>query len=205
MCMHGGSNIMQKKEDIYVHLLNKICDKIGKTALKNIEQQYTAIVNNLIEMAYKDHLTKLFNRRYFEEELGKEICRFERYGYIFSICMMDINGFKQINDTYGHLKGDEILKYFANILIENSRTSDILCRWGGDEFAVILPHTPFNKIEPYIKKILSATKTPLDEIQTTISIGTTSIRLNDNKNSLLERADEALYKAKKDKSLFYIL
>jgi diguanylate cyclase len=196
---------MQKKEDIYVHILNKICDKIGKTALKNIEQQYTAIVNNLIEMAYKDHLTKLFNRRYFEEELGKEICRFERYGYIFSICIMDINGFKQINDTYGHLKGDEILKYFANILIENSRTSDILCRWGGDEFAVILPHTLFNKIEPYIKKILSAIKTPIDEIHTAVSIGATSIRLNDNKNSLLERADEALYKAKKIKPLFYIL
>jgi len=202
--MRGGSNIMQKKEDIYVHLLNNICDKIGKTALKNIEQQYTAIVNNLIEMAYKDHLTKLFNRRYFEEELGKEIYRFERYGYIFSICMMDINGFKQINDTYGHLKGDEILKYFANVLIENSRTSDILCRWGGDEFAIILPHTTFNKIEPYAKKILSATKTSIDEIQISISIGATSIRLNDNKNSLLERADEALYKAKKNR-FFYIL
>ena len=83
-------------------------------------------------MAYKDHLTKLFNRRYFEEELEKEICRFKKYGHIhiFSLCMMDINGFKQINDTYGHLKGDEILKYVANTLIENSRTSDILCRWG---------------------------------------------------------------------------
>lgn len=196
---------MQKQEDIYVHLLNKICDKISKTALKNIEQQYATIVNNLIEMAYKDHLTKLFNRRYFEEELGKEICRFERYGHIFSLCMMDINGFKQINDTYGHLKGDEILKYVANTLIENSRTSDILCRWGGDEFAVILPHTTFNKIEPYIKKILSAIKTPIDEILISTAIGATSIRLNDNKNSILERTDEALYKAKKEKSLFYIV
>ncbi|MGE4547334.1 MAG: GGDEF domain-containing protein [Desulfurella sp.] len=196
---------MQKKEDIYVHLLNNICDKIGKTKLKSIEQQYATIVNNLIEMAYKDHLTKLFNRRYFEEELGKEICRFERYGHIFSLCMMDINGFKQINDTYGHLKGDEILKYVANTLIENSRTSDILCRWGGDEFAVILPHTTFNKIEPYIKKILSAIKTPIDEILISTAIGATSIRLNDDKDSLLERADEALYKAKKDESLFYIL
>lgn len=196
---------MQKQEDVYAQLLNKICDKIGKSALKNIEQQYTAIVNNLIEMAYKDHLTKLFNRRYFEEELGKEICRFERYDYIFSLCIMDINGFKQINDTYGHLKGDEILKHFGDILIKNSRNSDIVCRWGKDEFAVILPHTPFNKIELYIKKILSAIKTPVQEFSISAAIGATSIRLNDNKNSLLERADEALYRAKKDKSLYCIL
>jgi diguanylate cyclase len=196
---------MQKKEDIYGHLLNEICDKIGRIKPENIEQHYSAIVNNLIEMVYKDHLTKLFNRRYFEEELKKEIYRFERYGYIFSLCMMDINSFKQINDTFGHLKGDEILKYFANILIENSRTSDILCRWGGDEFAVILPNTTLNKIEPYIKKILSSLKTPIDGILVNAAIGATPIRLNDNKNSFLERVDEALYRAKKIKSLFCIL
>ncbi|OSS41870.1 GGDEF domain protein [Desulfurella amilsii] len=196
---------MQKQEGIYVQFLNKICNKIGKTGIKNIEQQYATILDNLINMTYKDHLTKLFNRRYFEEELEKEMHRFERYGYIFSLCMMDINGFKQINDTHGHLKGDEILKDFADILRKNSRTSDILCRWGGDEFAVILPHTTFSKIEPYIKKILSALKTPEDGILINTAIGATSIRLNDDKDSLLKRADEALYKAKKDESLFYIL
>ncbi|MGB9756098.1 MAG: GGDEF domain-containing protein [Desulfurella sp.] len=198
---------MQKQHRDYMYFLSQICDKFGKVSASqiDIEQKYAFVIDNLINIAYKDHLTKLYNRRYFEKALSEELCRFNRYGFIFSLCIMDINDFKQINDTYGHLKVDEVLQYFSDILINNSRTSDILCRWGGDEFAVILPHTTFNKIGPYVKKIFSALETPKDNLLINISIGATSITLNDNKDSLLERADEALYKAKKDKTGFHIL
>lgn len=198
---------MQKQHKDYVYFLSQICDKIGRISASqtDIEQKYAFVIDNLVNMAYKDHLTKLYNRRYFEKVLSEELCRFDRYGYIFSLCMMDINNFKQINDTYGHLKGDEVLKYFADLLRNNLRTSDILCRWGGDEFAVILPHTTFNKIKPYIKKIISAFETPIDNLLISTSIGATSVRLDDSKDSLLERVDEALYKAKKDKTGFHIL
>ncbi len=194
---------MQK--DLNMQFLNEICKKISSTLDEvDIHQKYTTFINTLIDMAYKDHLTKLYNRRYFEESLKKELCRFERYGYIFSICMIDINNFKYINDTYGHLKGDEILKNFAEILIKNSRLSDMLCRWGGDEFAIILPHTTFSKIEPYAKKITSAFNIKLDNIFVSASIGATSVRLNDTFASIVQRADELLYKAKNDKIPFYI-
>ncbi|WP_291494312.1 GGDEF domain-containing protein [Desulfurella sp.] len=194
---------MQNQVDNYVQFLSRICSEIEKRHA-NLNQYY-AMVDNLIDMAYKDHLTKLYNRRYFEDALNKEICRFERYGHIFSLCMLDIDGFKQINDTYGHLKGDEVLKRFATFLTNNSRTSDIICRWGGDEFAVILPHTSFNKIEAYIKKFVCALKTQTDSLLIHATIGATSIRLNDNKESLIERADEALYIAKKEKKTYYVI
>ncbi len=193
---------MQK--GLNIRFLDEICKKISTLNEVDMHQKYTTFINTLIDMAYKDHLTKLHNRRYFEESLKKELCRFERYGYIFSICMIDINNFKYINDTYGHLKGDEILKNFAEILIASSRLSDIVCRWGGDEFSVILPHTTLSKIEPYLRKIISAFNIKLDNMSVSTSIGATSIRLNDTFESIIQRADELLYKAKNDKIPFYI-
>jgi len=193
---------MQK--GLNIRFLDEICKKISTLNEADSYQKYTTFINVLIDMAYKDHLTKLYNRRYFEESLKKELCRFERYGYIFSICMIDINNFKYINDAYGHLKGDEILKNFAEILIANSRSSDIACRWGGDEFAVILPHTTLSKIEPYLNKIISAFNIRLNNMIVSASIGATSIRLNDTFESIIQRADELLYKAKNDKIPFYI-
>ncbi len=91
-------------------------------------------------MAYRDPLTGLHNRRYFEERLAEELDRARRNKTRFSILVVDVNDFKSINDTYGHLVGDQALKWIAELLIRSVRKHDIVCRTGGDEFMLILPY-----------------------------------------------------------------
>jgi diguanylate cyclase (GGDEF)-like protein len=92
-------------------------------------------------MAYRDPLTGLWNRRYFEERLKEEFSRAERAGVgrCFSVGIVDLNGFKDVNDQYGHLVGDEVLKWVGNFLTTHLRTHDLACRTGGDEFMLLLP------------------------------------------------------------------
>ncbi|HEX7506241.1 MAG TPA: GGDEF domain-containing protein [Polyangia bacterium] len=92
-------------------------------------------------MAYRDPLTGLWNRRYFEERLKEEFSRAERAGVgrSFSVGIVDLNGFKEINDQHGHLVGDEVLKWVGNFLTTRLRTHDVACRTGGDEFMLLLP------------------------------------------------------------------
>ena len=92
-------------------------------------------------MAYRDPLTGMWNRRYFEERLREESSRAQRAGNgrCFSVVIIDINGFKEINDQYGHLMGDELLKWVGDFLTTQLRTHDVACRTGGDEFMLLLP------------------------------------------------------------------
>ena len=96
---------------------------------------------SLNEHATRDWLTGLHNRRYFEETLSDHIEAASRYNRELSLVLFDIDRFKQINDTHGHEAGDEVLRQFADILKMTARKADIVCRFGGDEFAVILPET----------------------------------------------------------------
>ncbi len=93
------------------------------------------------DMAYRDPLTGLWNRRYFEERLKEEFSRAERAGIgrCFSVLIVDLNGFKEINDRYGHLVGDELLKWVGHFLTTHLRPHDVACRAGGDEFMLLLP------------------------------------------------------------------
>lgn len=96
---------------------------------------------SLSEQATRDWLTGLYNRRYFEETLADHIAAANRYKRDLSLVLFDIDGFKQINDAQGHEAGDEVLKEFAELLTATARKADMVCRYGGDEFAVILPET----------------------------------------------------------------
>ncbi|MDA3809227.1 MAG: GGDEF domain-containing protein [Spirochaetaceae bacterium] len=162
-----------------------------------------SILNYDLETQAKiDPLTKVLNRRAFVDELTKEIARSKRESLTFSLIMADIDHFKNINDENGHLAGDSVLITFTRMVVENLRISDILSRFGGEEFIIILPNTnkkyAFETAER-IRKIVEMGRHPFNgkNIAYTVSLGVASFDLeSQNKEELLENVDEALYKAK---------
>lgn len=154
-------------------------------------------------LSITDGLTELFNTRYFYKQLDLEIARTDRYGNSFSLILLDIDNFKQLNDTYGHQAGDDILHEFAKILKTASRETDIVVRYGGEEFIIILPNTSEEDTISLAERIRSNVEKNLFLINHTVGIhvtvsgGISSYPQNaDNSKSLLNAADTALYSAK---------
>jgi diguanylate cyclase (GGDEF)-like protein len=112
-----------------------------------------ALAAELAEQAVRDSLTGLYNRRFFDAALAKNIEAARRYGRELSLVLFDLDNFKQINDTCGHQAGDEVLKNFARVLQETVRKADIVCRIGGDEFAVILPETGLANVPNFLSRL----------------------------------------------------
>jgi diguanylate cyclase (GGDEF)-like protein len=106
------------------------------------------------EQATRDWLTGLYNRRYFEETLADHIESANRYGRELSLVLFDLDRFKQVNDTEGHDAGDRVLRVFAEKLKAAARSADIVCRFGGDEFAVILPETSETNARVFVERVL---------------------------------------------------
>jgi len=162
--------------------------------------------NELLEAAArKDFLTGLPNRRAVEEYAAKQLGGAIRHGYPFWVILADLNKFKMVNDQYGHLAGDEVLKRFAGILKKSTRTSDICGRLGGDEFILVVTHVPVAHITSLAER-LGSTFT-IEEfsfegqnVQMTASFGVGGFEHPDRPEfgHLLARADSALYEAKKD-------
>lgn len=154
--------------------------------------------------ANTDELTGILNRRSFTSFLNFEFQNAKRNLTPFSLIIIDIDYFKQVNDEYGHLVGDEILVNLASYMKESFRATDRVCRWGGEEFAVLLPHTSINNAmivaENFRKKIESAEYNSGDQcINYTISAGVSeSLAVDSTIDDIINRADEALYKAKND-------
>ncbi len=154
--------------------------------------------------AVTDGLTNVFNYRFFQTEIEREIVRSERHGKSFSVAMIDIDNFKKYNDTQGHLIGDDALRLIAQTIIKNIRKSDILARYGGDEFVMILPELDKNQSKALAEKLCAVirdTKVPKKrtaiKVNLTVSLGISTFP-DDGKteDELLKKADEALYKAK---------
>jgi diguanylate cyclase (GGDEF)-like protein len=147
-------------------------------------------------------LTGLLNRRSFEEISAKEYSRFARYGDTYSLLMLDVDHFKSINDTYGHNIGDLVLKMLADDCVANLRSNDVVARWGGEEFCLILPHTDRDTAVSIAEKLRtaiarSALKVRGAEVSVTVSIGISAVQASDEIHAaVLERADNALYDAK---------
>jgi diguanylate cyclase (GGDEF)-like protein len=157
--------------------------------------------NILKKMANEDPLTGLLNRRSFINELNKEVERSSRIGLTCTIVMIDLDHFKNINDTYGHDFGDEVLVAFAGILKANSRQLDILCRYGGEEFLLLLPHTTLESSMHFLDRIKRefAEYHYSFQIKPTFSGGAINTEIKDGSvdvNLLLKEVDTLLYKAK---------
>jgi diguanylate cyclase (GGDEF)-like protein len=102
-------------------------------------EEISLLQEKLSEQAIRDGLTGLYNRRYLDETLPRDLARAKREGYSLAVVMLDLDHFKNVNDTYGHAGGDEVLKAIAKVLSEGARESDVVCRYGGEEFLVALP------------------------------------------------------------------
>lgn len=156
--------------------------------------------------AWRDPLTGLLNRRVMEKVLQREYKRAVRYKSHLTLAFLDLDDFKVVNDKYGHDRGDELLRYVADVLEELTRDSDVVSRYAGDEFVIILPGTSTNESLLLIQRLQDYfRKNPMDvdeeQILISISFGLSSMGDEgvSNPNSLLKKADEMLYNAKKQK------
>ena len=158
----------------------------------------------IVNLADTDDLTGILNKRYFRRQLPQEIERARTFGIPLSLMLFDIDEFKQINDAFGHIIGDVVLSELCGAVREGLRPTDVLARFGGDEFAIILPHTDRNGAIVVAERMLARVRgltVPTDEesaIQCSVSIGVAEYRREDaSANDLVRRADERLYQSKR--------
>jgi two-component system, cell cycle response regulator len=168
-------------------------------------EQLRSSVKASIELAITDSLTGLYNRRYLETHLGHLIEHFINRGKALSILAIDVDFFKPINDTHGHDAGDKVLQELAVRIRQCTRTIDLCCRTGGEEFILVLPSTDLNDadtIAERLRKSVAMKPFAVSEgqgVSVTISIGLAALGdASDTLDKLLKRADSALYKAKRE-------
>jgi len=169
---------------------------------RNITERFE-LENKLRDLSELDELTSLFNRRKLLDDLRQHFHDYRQNNCPTSLLMIDIDNFKNINDNFGHLVGDETLIYIAHLCRNTLRDSDIMARYGGEEFAAILPNSSLVDAEQVAErirtKIASESEFPIGDISgITISIGVCEFHTTDiNEEDILRRTDEALYRAKR--------
>ncbi|WP_287568656.1 diguanylate cyclase [Thermodesulfobacterium sp.] len=180
------------KEEILIKIFNHLTKKKVLDRLKGK-------IRELESLYIKDPLTGLYNRNVIEEFLLKEFERAKRYNYDIGFIMADLDKFKEINDKFGHLTGDKVIKTFTQIILNNIRKTDYGIRYGGEEFLIVCPHMNYQQAISKAEKI----RTQLEEadvegIKITASFGVTSLDLHPDKSleELIDIADQALYNAK---------
>src|SRR5256885_11521367 len=171
------------------------------TRLDSAYQELESTNARLKEFSFKDEVTGLYNRRFFSIRLEEEVSRYRRFNHPVSVVVLDLDGFKAINDELGHPAGDETLRGMADILFRHSRGINVLCRYGGDEFAVLLVETSKAGAWLYADRIRQVVATfPFSHGKSiTASFGVASLPDDEAANSedLFRAADEALYAAKR--------
>ncbi len=165
-----------------------------RTSVQRISVQYEM----LERVAFLDALTGLPNRRRMYDVLQQQLELSGRYGTTFCIALLDIDHFKRVNDTFGHLKGDEVLGQVTTILRNEFRTTDQLGRWGGEEFLLVLPHIELLEAIAAAERCRQAVErlVNIEGQQVTLSCGVTTCQSGDGIKTLVQRADDALYEAK---------
>lgn len=205
-------NLEDNKRVVSILDTNSFTPQAFLLSVKTIEDTnhtiiiFTKITNIALEKkefqhkAFYDELTQIYNRAYFNEELKKQIDIYKREKTPLGYFMLDIDKFKDFNDTYGHQIGDEVLKELAKIINKHTRSRDTFARWGGEEFVKILPNSSLEesiKIANNLRKIIE-NHTFINHLKVTCSFGVSEFKDDDTQESLMKRADDALYKAKEN-------
>jgi diguanylate cyclase len=175
------------------------------TQIKGIKKEADEIKQKTVKLEIEsshDELTGLYNRKAYNENVLETIAYINRYNEISSLIVCDIDYFKKINDSFGHKVGDLVLKKLSILLREKLRANEFISRYGGEEFAIIVPHAPLNEarkigegLRDYIDKFIFSYKD--QKIPVTVSVGVSVFRKDDDCFTVFDRADEALYLAKK--------
>ncbi|MBL7205815.1 MAG: diguanylate cyclase [Desulfobacteraceae bacterium] len=198
----GASDYLTREMVSEKSLSRSIAGSLEKSRLK---RDIRLAQEKMAEMATKDELTRLFNRRYFMEAFEREMARAKRHKTGLALCMMDLDHFKEINDTYGHSAGDMVLSTIGNMLTEWARQSDIPCRYGGEEFAVILPDTGVEGGMAACERLREMVaghcfKYEASQFKITASIGIARYggSMDQSPAELIDKIDQALYRAKRE-------
>ncbi len=184
-------------ENVCITLFDVTDTSVYQNMLKNA-------VRSLADASNRDALTNIYNRRFLEQNMSKEFARIKRYGGTLSFIIMDLDHFKKVNDTYGHLAGDEILKITATKIRDQLRESDLLARYGGEEFAIMLPETSLSGAKILADRLcdkLATESIAFNDIELNISASMGVAEFQpclDNHEQLISRADAALYSAKEN-------
>lgn len=200
----GGLLFGEKRSLTESQIVSEISSLNGQLTnmVREVEKKKRALEKanaEIQKLMRTDPLTGVANRRLLMETLDKEMSMARRHEAAFSVIMADLDFFKKINDTYGHDKGDEVLKGFARLLEEKSRAEDLVARFGGEEFIILLPRTTAEQAGGFadrIRKALRDLDFPGLEEPVTASFGVSQFEAADTAGSLLKRADQALYRCK---------
>ena len=169
---------------------------------RDLTKERVRMMEKLQKLAVTDGLTKLYNSRSFYSQLETEVDRFNRYKHPLALLLLDLDHFKDYNDSYGHLEGDKILVRFSQIIKSCLRANDTAYRYGGEEFTVILPETGAEEARTVAQRIRAALESerfsPVNgkEVKITISIGVTEYQAKEELSSFIQRADRAMYRSK---------
>lgn len=180
-------------------------DEIGELmantqgALKKLH----SMIHSMHELSIRDELTGLYNRRFFVEQAEQLLARAHRYGEPLTLIFIDMDNFKQVNDHFSHLVGDQTLRQVAELMSDTARGSDLTARLGGDEFVIVFPNTPITRAKHLCERLRANLEkydwTPLlGNMVPTMSIGVAEAQKDDNVEILIDRADANLHKAKKE-------
>jgi len=186
--------------------INSLMDEVERSKLEleqyveSLEEVISERTKLLKEQARHDGLTSLLNQHSFYSELRSELLRGQRRSHSTALIYFDLDHFKQLNDTHGHKRGDEILVAVAESMKKGLRETDIPARYGGDEFCVILPESSLQEAKQVCEKLCEAIKksTEGSGISCSMGIAISSVEENYDANSLVKKADKAMYEAKKE-------
>lgn len=200
----NGIRFVEASSEISVDTRNTLVACVGVlqdvTERRQMEEELRLHAVEMERLSMTDPLTGVGNRRCLDVRLGEEAQVIRRYGGSCSVIFADLDHFKRVNDQFGHVVGDEILRSFATVLRSHTRDSDLIARFGGEEFVLLLPHTDIDAasaLAERIRRMLEANTIPPLTWSITASFGVAELREDGTTMNLLQRADEALYRAKR--------